>query len=143
MKVQPNKDAHLSCFTCLLVLWDIPNRTRFLDEHTHLCPLATIASNIDSGFVYKGVLEVAPGAPTCAGRVSVHLEWPGPFVSRSLSAKSPPAPNSLGSTWDGEKGSPRLLQSQTVLRGPWWEEGVQVGASQVVGGVRVQGSRVS
>lgn len=117
--------------------------TSWTNTNTHLCPLATIASSIDSGFVYKGVLEVAPGAPTCAGRVSVHVEWPRPFVSCSLSAKSPPAPNSLGSTWDGEKGSPRLHQSQTVLRGPWWEEGVQVGASQVVGGVRVQGSRVS
>lgn len=47
---------------------------------------------------------LGPGAPTCTGRVSVPLEWPGPSVSCSLSARSPPAPNSPGSTWVGGKG---------------------------------------
>lgn len=70
------------------------------------------------------------GAPTCAGRASVPLEWPGPSVSCSLSARSPPAPNSLGSTWDGGK---VLSKAQ---RG-WC--GVQVQVSQVAKGSGIKG----
>lgn len=80
---------------------------------------------------------LGPGAPTCTGRVSAPLEWP---VSCSLAARSPPAPNSLGSTWDGGK---RALHGCTSHSWEMLQEARGESECGPAKGVRGQGARAT